>query len=86
MTEKFCHGVQLSGGRRGAPCQARPVYQVRGKDYCVPHSAIAAKEPVKFRQAMETAVRRQVRHDAAARARSAQIDAFEELTAAVDAV
>jgi len=74
--KKHCNGVKLSGQYRGAPCNARPVFQVRNKDYCVPHAAIAAKEPHRFREAMETAVRRRVRQEAAARYRDAQVDAF----------
>jgi hypothetical protein len=54
------------------------VYQVRNKHYCVPHSAIAAKEPHKFREAIETSVRRIARQVASERAMARQIDAFEE--------
>jgi len=74
--KKFCEGVNLLGLRRGTPCKGSSVYQVRNKGYCVVHAAIAAKEPHRFREAMETAVRRRVRQEAAARYRDAQVDAF----------
>jgi hypothetical protein len=48
----------------------------RGKLYCAPHYVTAAKEPHRFREAIETSIRRIARQEAARRATVSQLDAF----------
>lgn len=71
-----CAGTKLNGAHRGHPCYGVAVHVARGRAYCAAHYVTAVKEPSRFREALETAVRRDARQEAARRARAAQVDAF----------
>jgi hypothetical protein len=72
-----CQGVNL---RTGAECGAHGKYSARGRSYCPAHYVVAVKEPSRFREAVETSVRRMARQEIARRAASKQVDAFEEVS------
>ncbi len=71
-----CAGVGLRGYRRGEQCGNDGKFAVRGRMYCHAHYVTAAKEPKRFREALEAFVRGEARREAARRFRAAQIDAF----------
>jgi hypothetical protein len=74
-----CNGIKLVGHRRGEPCGNLAKFTVRGKLYCHAHYATAAREPKRFRDAIEAWVRGEARREKARRAAenaSRQIDAF----------
>jgi hypothetical protein len=78
MTDK-CAGVCVRGYRRGEPCGAVPKYMVRGKMYCGSHYPVAAKEPKRFREAVEAFVRGEARREMQRRSAAKQLDAFPDI-------